>query len=213
MGSTDGNERGAKRGYHHGSLKNALLDAARALLAERGPAGFSLAEAAKLVGVTAAAPYRHFADRKALVGELARRGFEQFGSRLQAAWADGKPDPGAALARMGDSYLAFSREEPGLYAAMFGDANTVGCEAASAPAAQAIEILRIAARQALRRRGAIDGAEQDLALEIWAYSHGVAMLALAGHFGPRTFAAQPEQILRRGVGSLLEMAARRAGAG
>jgi AcrR family transcriptional regulator len=205
-------ERGEKRSYHHGSLKDALLDAARGLLAERGPAGFSLAEAAKQVGVTAAAPYRHFADRNALVGELARRGFEQFGARLQTAWNDGAPDPHAALARMGDAYLAFSRQEPGLYAAMFGDAKALNAPVASAPAAHAIEILRLAARQALRRRGALEGAAQDLALEIWAYSHGVAMLALAGHLGQQPSGSEPELLLRRGVGSLVEMAARRAGA-
>lgn len=204
--------RGGKRAYHHGRLKDALLDAARTLLAERGPSGFSLAEAAKQVGVTAAAPYRHFTDRKALVGELARLGFEQFGARLTAAWDDGAPDPHAALARMGDAYLDFSRREPGLYAAMFGDAKNLNSGAAEGPANQAIEILRSAARQALRRRGALEGAAHDLALEIWAYSHGVAMLTLAGHLEPRHYGCEPEQLLRRGVGSLVEMAARRAGA-
>ena len=118
----------ARRGYHHGQLKEALLDAARMLVAERGAAGFTLAEAAKLVGVTGAAPYRHFADRQALMAELARRGFDMFAHRLAGAWDDGRPDPVAAFQRMGHAYIAFAREEPGLYGAMFAD-----CRDFSAP--------------------------------------------------------------------------------
>ena len=92
---------GERRGYHHGRLKQALVEAARTLVAERGPAGFTLAEAAKLVGVTSAAPYRHFSDRTALMGELARLGFELFAERLSQAWDDAQPDPVAAMLRMG----------------------------------------------------------------------------------------------------------------
>ncbi|QYU66880.1 TetR/AcrR family transcriptional regulator [Leptolyngbya sp. 15MV] len=70
-----------RRGYHHGNLKEALLEAARLLTAERGPHGFTLAEAARIAGVSPSAPYRHFKDKDALMGELARRGFEAFGTR------------------------------------------------------------------------------------------------------------------------------------
>ncbi len=75
--------------YHHGNLREALLEAALRLITERGLAGFAFAELARAAGVSPAAPYRHFRDRNALLAELARRGFEQ----LQAApiW----PLPGA----------------------------------------------------------------------------------------------------------------------
>ena len=82
---------GKGRGYHHGRLRQALLAAARALISERGPAGFTLAEAAKRVGVTGAAPYRHFADRNALVTALAQQGFENFNEQLGRAWDNGRP--------------------------------------------------------------------------------------------------------------------------
>jgi AcrR family transcriptional regulator len=205
--------RGDRRGYHHGSLKDALLEAARSLLAERGPAGFTLAEAAKLVGVTAAAPYRHFSDRNALMSELARRGFEQFGKRLAGAWDDGRPDPQAALARMGAAYLAFSRDEPGLYTAMFNNVAALAAPDAGAPAETAIEILRTAARNVLRKRGALEGGARELALEIWSMSHGVAMLSLAGHLDWRRTDIEPDRILGCGVTALVEMAVRRGGAG
>jgi AcrR family transcriptional regulator len=196
-----------KRGYHHGRLKDALLDAARALLAERGPAGFTLAEAAKLVGVTAAAPYRHFADRDAVVGELAARGFERFAHHLATAWDEGRPDPFVALGRMGIAYLAFSREEPGLYAAMF---NAVGATSkAGATSERAFAVLRSAAREILRRRGALDGGAQELALQIWSLSHGVATLAMAGRLNEAVKGWEPDRILNGGVAALIEMAAYR----
>ncbi len=84
---------GGRRGYHHGRLKDALIEAARSLVAERGPAGFTLSEAAKMVGVTAAAPYRHFSDRNDLMSELARRGFESFASGWKRRGTTASPTP------------------------------------------------------------------------------------------------------------------------
>ena len=74
------------RGYHHGNLREAMVEAALNLIRERGPAGFSFAEVARLVGVSGAAPYRHFRDRNALLTEVARQGFVQFASDLAGAW-------------------------------------------------------------------------------------------------------------------------------
>ena len=131
----------ARRGYHHGRLKDALIEAALSLIAQRGLHGFTLAEAAKLVGVTAAAPYRHFSDRDDLMGELARRGFEQFGARLKTAWNAGRPDPQTAFHNMGQAYLAFARDEPGLYMAMFGNAQALGPQGPADPGAAAMDSL------------------------------------------------------------------------
>src|SRR5712692_10782092 len=102
-----------RQGYHHGNLREALLAAARDLIAERGPVGFTLVEAGRRAGVSPAAPYRHFRDRDALVAEICRRGFDEFGRRLGAAWAGAEQDPRGAFASMGEAYLAFAREEPG----------------------------------------------------------------------------------------------------
>lgn len=109
---------GDRRGYHHGNLKEALVEAARRFIAERGLGGFTLADAAKLVGVTPAALYRHFSGRDALVAEVAERGFDELARRL--AWAlRGPGTPLERFTRMGEAYLAFAEEEPGFYAAMF----------------------------------------------------------------------------------------------
>src|ERR1700727_3956679 len=88
------------RGYHHGNLKEALIRAALELIAQKGPAGFTFAEAARFAGVSPAAPYRHFRDREELLANVALRGFEQFEAALARAWDEGRPDPFAALHRL-----------------------------------------------------------------------------------------------------------------
>src|SRR5919107_101856 len=107
-----------RQGYHHGNLKEALIEAAQRFIAERGIGGFTLADAAKLVGVTPAALYRHFRGRDALVAEVAFRGYDELAKRLGRALQS----DGTALerfTRMGEAYLAFAEQEPGFYAAMF----------------------------------------------------------------------------------------------
>src|SRR5438046_3982275 len=83
--------RSGPRGYHHGNLKEALVRAALELIAEKGPAGFTFADAARWAGVSPAAPYRHFRDRDELIADVARRGFELFGEALTKAWDEGRP--------------------------------------------------------------------------------------------------------------------------
>ena len=74
-------ERRAERGYHHGNLKEALLQAALDLIGQKGAAGFTFADAARMAGVSPAAPYRHFRDRDELLSSIAQRGFERRASR------------------------------------------------------------------------------------------------------------------------------------
>src|SRR5262249_59402133 len=84
-----------------------------------GAAGFGRTEAARLAGVSPAAPYRHFRDREALLAEVARNGFDRFAARLDMAWNNGIPTPLSAFENLGRAYLAFAREEPASYAVMF----------------------------------------------------------------------------------------------
>src|SRR3954449_5137763 len=107
------------RGYHHGNLKEALLRAALDLIAKKGPAGFTFAEAARWAGVSPAAPYRHFRDRDELIVNVARRGFELFEAAFFRAGVDRRPQPFAAFERLGKAYLEFARPEPAYSSAMF----------------------------------------------------------------------------------------------
>ncbi|MCC7347304.1 MAG: TetR/AcrR family transcriptional regulator [Variibacter sp.] len=191
----------ARQGYHHGNLKEALVATARQLIAERGPAGFTLAEAARLAGVSAAAPYRHFKDREALIAEVARRGFQAFGQRLRAAWAGAGSHPVAAFGRMGEAYLAFAREEPGYYGAMFTHGRNHG-EAPGTAGGAAFAALEDALGKAVGADARSAGARQ-LAYQVWALAHGVATLA-AGRLLPEDDPAlSPGRLLADAVPALL----------
>jgi len=206
-----------RRGYHHGNLREALVAAARRLIAARGPAGFTLVEAARLAGVSAAAPYRHFADRDALLAEVAERGFAEFAARLQAAWRHVGRDPGAAFRRMGEAYLAFAREEPGFYGAMFS-AGVPAVRARRAPGRRAGKrpsgrtASFAALETAVAQMTAVAGMTADpllLACEVWALSHGIATLAAAGQLPAGDARLKPRALLRSGVAALIAGAGRK----
>ena len=102
-----------RKSYHHGNLRQALVEAARALIEEKGPLGFTLAEAARAAGVSPAAPYRHFRNREDLVAEVARQGFLIFAEQLERAFDHGRPSPLSAFFATGRAYLGFARGHPG----------------------------------------------------------------------------------------------------
>ena len=103
----------AKRGYHHGNLRQALVDAALELIEERGPQGFTLTEAATIAGVTPAAVYRHFQGRDELIAEAARQGYEIFADLMQYAFDSGQPAALRSFVATGRAYLAFARKSRG----------------------------------------------------------------------------------------------------
>ncbi len=160
-----------RRAYHHGNLRQALLDAAAALVAERGPEGFSMLDAARACGVSASAPYKHFADKAALLAELAALGGQKLHQRMATAWDGGRPEPPRAFLRLGHAYLAFAREEPGYYLALFRP----GAAPAESPDPRTSPL-----GQALAAFGVVSGAAGALALQIWALSHGLASLERSG---------------------------------
>ncbi len=189
------------RGYHHGNLKEALIAAALDLIARKGPAGFTFAEAARWAGVSPAAPYRHFRDRDDLLVDVARRGFEQFGQALTRAWDDGRPEPFAAFERVGRAYLEFARNEPAYYSAMFeaGVPHEANPELRAA-GERAFAVLRNAAETLIarappeRRPPAL-----MVALHIWSLAHGIASLFGRGDAGRRALPMSPEELLEAGV--------------
>ena len=192
-----------RESYHHGNLREALIASALALIAERGPAGFSFAEVARAAGVSAAAPYRHFRDRNALVAEIARQGFERFAVALEAAWNQGRPDPVAAIENCGRAYLAFARQEPAAYAAMFETGFPLEEDAALHRASDhAFAVIRRAAEAACaewRGQGARPPAMM-VALHIWAMSHGIASLFVGRSDATRRkLPMAPEQLLEAGL--------------
>lgn len=194
-------DRPGRRGYHHGNLKDALIEAALELIASKGPTGFTFAEAARSAGVSPAAPYRHFRDRDELMADVARRGFERFEAELARAWSDGKPDPLTAFEKLGKAYLAFARSEPAYYAAMFESGVPLDTnpdllqhgERTFAILRQASEAL-CAKLPAANRPPAL-----MMGLHIWAFTHGIASLFGRGDAGRRKLPMSAEDLLEAGM--------------
>ncbi len=115
--------------YHHGDLRRALMDAALALVRERGPGAFKLVEICRAAGVSQAAFYRHFETREQLLADLATEGFERL-RQMIATNLGSATDPGTAVRQGGIGYLLFARDFPGHLHLMF---NTVGVEQAALP--------------------------------------------------------------------------------
>ncbi len=189
--------------YHHGNLREALIEAALRLIRERGPAGFAFVELARAAGVSPAAPYRHFRDRTALLGEIARRGFVRFAADLDAVWNGGRPDAVAAFDRVGKAYLAFARRDPASYAVMFES----GLPLEESPELRqasdlAFEVLRRAA-DAICATATATGRRPPalmVALHVWAMAHGVASLFVGHADGGRfRLPMTPEELLEAGV--------------
>jgi AcrR family transcriptional regulator len=192
---------GGRRGYHHGNLREALIRAALDLIAQKGPGGFTFADAARWAGVSSAAPYRHYRDREALLADVARRGFELFEAALNHAWNDGRPDPYAAFENVGRAYLAFARDEAAHYSAMFEAGVPLDSDPGLRDAAnRAFEVLRTASA-ALSARIPPDKRPPALmmSLHIWALSHGIASLFARGDAGRRKLPMAPEELLEAGV--------------
>src|SRR6202161_701625 len=195
-------ERRAERGYHHGNLKEALLQAALDLIAQKGAAGFTFADAARMAGVSPAAPYRHFRDREELLSSSAQRGFEQFEARLTAAWDDGRPDTVTAFERVGKAYLAFAREAPAYYSAMFESGLPVDVSPAlMAASARAFAGICAGAERlaALAPPGTPRPPALMMALHIWSMSHGVASLFARGDAARRKLPMSAEDLLEAEV--------------
>ena len=194
-------ERGGPRGYHHGNLKEALLRAALELIAQKGPAGFTFAEAARWAGVSPAAPYRHFRDRDELLANVALRGFERFAILLDKAWDDGRPQPFAALDRLGKAYLEFARAEPAYYSAMFEAGIPLATSAELRDAGErAFAVLRSASEMLCAQMPPQSRPPVLMvALHIWAMSHGIASLFGRGDAARRTLPMSPEELLEAAV--------------
>lgn len=192
-----------KRGYHHGNLRQALVDAALFLIAEKGPQGFTLSEAAKAADVTPAAVYRHFAGRDDLMAEVARQGYEIFAALMEFADNDGQPTALAAFEATGRAYLAFARKYPGHYQAMFesglSPANHPDLAAVSAKARQVLE--RAAERLSLALPADKRPPATMFSAHVWALSHGIVELFLRA--GTAATPYRPEDLLEAGIGIYL----------
>ena len=171
----------AKRPYHHGDLRPALLQAAMEVLEKEGPSGVLLREVARRAGVSHNAPYRHFESRDALLVAVAAEGFREFSARMQAAGSSA----------MAEAYIAFALERPQLFRLMFGGTLKLSSDPELAAASRGAYDGLV---DAFRSRGDVAD-PQTAAAAAWSLVHGISELLLNGHFehasageGPMSFA-------------------------
>lgn len=171
------------RAYHHGQLREALIEAAEAILAEEGLAALSLRAAARRAGVSPAAPAHHFASLKGLLTAVATLGFEALAAELVAGNARGGADPAARLREQGVGYVRFALRYPGRFLLMFRREQLNHNDARFKAAAQgAFRLLEEAVREVWRLPAgrSLDGQSRALLLLAWSTVHGFAHLALEG---------------------------------
>jgi AcrR family transcriptional regulator len=214
--------------YHHGDLKRALTEAALALVAEKGPKGFTLSEAARRAGVSLAAPYRHFADKADLLASVAEQGFLELHQALQQAphqaphqashqaphqaphqakvAAADVSDPRARVVELSRAYVGWAVAHPDYYQLMFGaetkdDADRPGLLEA---AAQAFGTLLTVITDCLEA-GLLRGSDPLLlAAPMWSMVHGIAALAIGGDLKHVGIEEDPEQLAARAANDLLD---------
>jgi AcrR family transcriptional regulator len=188
--------------YQHGDLREALVQAGLKLLAESGVEGLSLRAAAQLAGVSHAAPYRHFRDKRALVAAIAERGFRMLTASMRAEAAPVPPaDTGERLIALGVGYLRFATTSPAYLHVIFGGVlgDDVVPPSLAEASVEAYETLRAEVAAGIAR-GALRPGDADLqALTCWSMVHGLSMLIINGAVPVPTGKAQRqliEQMLR-----------------
>ncbi|OSC37232.1 TetR/AcrR family transcriptional regulator [Mycobacterium decipiens] len=197
-------ETSAKRrdGYHHGDLKRALTEAALGLVNEKGPKGFTLREVARRAGVSAAAPYRHFADKAELLAAVATRGFIQLHDALGAVGS--ATDPSKRVIDMGRAYVLWAVTHPDYYQAMFGAETNKGDHPELLTAGErAFDDLLEAITRCQDAHVLPSGDPREVAGPAWSLLHGIASLTIGRdltHVGIRD---DPPALADRALSALL----------
>jgi len=171
-----------KKNYHHGDLKNALIQAGWKILAREGVGGLSLRKVAQEAGVSHAAPYAHFADKQALIAAISTDGFSQLYERLSQVAAQHQSQPREQLIETAWAYLQFAQANPDRFKLMFSGVlekekdypefveisyRNLGLIVSIVEACQAVGVLR-------------PGPAEAIAISVWSLVHGFVLLLLEG---------------------------------
>ena len=177
--------------YHHGDLRAALLRAALEMLQESGETDLSLRAVARRAGVSPAAPYRHYADREALVSAVAAVGYRELAQQLAAAHPS--PSTPDELASVAIAYVQFALERPALFRIMFTEPCDRDNDERVAATAAVSQYVRAIVERTFPQANA-----EDLATAVWALVHGLAFL----HLDAKLDASSPAVVAERVNGAV-----------
>jgi len=178
-----------RRPYHHGNLREALLQGAVRAIAELGPAAFTLREVARRAGVSHNAPYRHFRDKDALLAAVAAQGFRELTRAMREA-GERQSKASDKLKHSGLAYVAFAVRRPEHFTVMF-DAPVAACKDPEYLQAsqEAFNTLVNYVRTCQEEGQLPAGSTLERSIYAWSLVHGIAKLAVAGRFPFRTKSA------------------------
>jgi AcrR family transcriptional regulator len=192
--------------YHHGDLRRALIDASLALIAEEGFSALTLREVARRAGVTHAAPYRHFADKEALLAAVAEEGFRSMAAEMRARM-DQQSQPAERLIACGVAYVLFAVRHPSHFRVMFGPhfPRPSKHEGLSTEGGSGFALLVQCLTQGQQAGVLRAGDTLSLALTSWSLVHGLASLLVDGMLEPMAGpAVEPEALAVAQTRLLLE---------
>lgn len=193
------------RPYHHGDLRAALINAALLLISKHGVKQLALSDAARLAGVSVAAPYRHFKDKQALLAEIAGEGFAMFRDALAQAAQSSQRNKVKRMVEMGVAYVEFALEHRSHFKVMWeGGISKTEYPQVGQTAHQAYLLLQQAALDLLPE--APDARQQALVCAAWTMVHGYATLTLEREL--EVVAADDRKLLRNALHLLLDQFAR-----
>lgn len=191
--------------YHHGNLRQALIDAALELIEEVGHRNLSLREVARRAGVSSAAPYRHFPSREALLAQLAQEGFEMMSETIEQALAACEGDSLVRLRETGVGYVLFANGNRARYAVMFSPelVDKRAYPELEASAARCFNYLLEGIRACQVEQKIVAEDPLRVALAAWSMIHGLSSLIASGQLPILHSESQPIAELARFAGHTL----------
>jgi AcrR family transcriptional regulator len=164
--------------YHHGDLRQALIDASHQLLVEKGAENFTLADACRVAGVSTAAPYKHFRDKLEILEAIVEQGFDRMAERSIAAVRSKGEGTIDGMIAMGQAYLAFAMDETAVFRLMFGHNSALKRAAEVEKTGRACFSNVIEQVAIYCARNDADGDPMHIALNLWTFVHGAACLLI-----------------------------------
>lgn len=193
-----------RAGYHHGNLEEALVAAVRRLVERDGAAAFSIAEACKMAGVSTAAPYRHFRDKRDILAHVARAGFLDLTAAMETARDGMSPDDAAGrIAGLGKAYVAFALAHPETFALMFGSGPDLKDDEKVGPVGAACFNVLIGEVARFLGHAAPEHEAMELSVMLWSFVHGVAALARGRDYQVARIPVETDRLIERATRAVL----------
>lgn len=195
--------RRTRRGADRGTLRDTLVDAAVALIARKGPQGFSLREVARRARVSEAAPYWHFTDREALLAAVAERGFVEMAKGMMEVWSR-EAEPAERFRALGIGYVRFALAHPSYLRVMFGsEVPDKAVHPGLKEAGERTFAMLVQAITDCQAAGQVrSGAPEEFAVAAWSIVHGFAALLVDGKLKDRVGSAEEAERLAHAITDL-----------